>query len=411
MTAVGTAPARSTRSRLVPVYAGVAAVFTGQQLLTPLLPALARELGLAPFAVGVVVSTAAVLGVVLSPVWGRYCQRWGLKRMMVGSVLGSGLALLAFALAAGAGLAGVLGATTCLVLLVATRGVVFGVTCSAVPVVAQSYVSAMTQGERDRVRGIAGLGACVGIGVVAGPSLGGLLAGIDLRVPLYVPAVLVLAAGLLLAAVLRPERLTEQAREPARLSPFDRRVWPYLLFAFVTFLTLTVSQVTLGFLLQDRLGLAPEAAAARTGLLLMAMGGGLVLMQLVVVPRLGWRPRRLIWTGTLAGLLAFTALVLLDDLPSMFVALTVSGAGIGLASSGFMSAPTLLVPAEAQGTVAGYLASADGVAFVLGPLAATALYEVDPLAPYVAGGVLLALLLVFAVAHGREGATATGSGD
>lgn len=379
------------------VLLSVAVVYTGQQMLTPVLPSLTTRLGLDPFAVGVIVSTAAAIGLVLSPVWGRRCGGWGLRRVLVAGVTGSGAALLVVALSAAAGLAGLLSAAACLTLLVVGRGLLFGVACSAVPVAAQAYVASATDQDQDRVRGLAALGACVGFGVVIGPPLGGLLGGLDVVVALVAPALLVLAVGGWLAGHLPPVPATVDA--PSDLSPLDRRVRPHLLLAFGTFLSMTTSQVTLGFLVQDRFEPDLESAALTTGLLLVALGGAYVLTQALLVRWLAWPPVRLERIGTAVGLVGSLGVVVAGGLTVLATALAVSGVGMGLACAGFFSASSLGLPARDQGAVAGLLAAVDGLAFVVGPIAATALYGLSPIAPFIAAGAVLAALLPVAFLH------------
>lgn len=81
------------------------------------------------------------------------------------------------------------------VLVLLSRGLVFGLAWAATPVTAQSYV---TTGEAERVPGMSMIGAAQGLGLAVGPALGGPLSFSGLLTPMYV-APAILAAPTLLA--------------------------------------------------------------------------------------------------------------------------------------------------------------------------------------------------------------------
>lgn len=61
---------------LLLIYVAVFGGYTGMQVLTPILPPLARELRLTEFQLGLVTSAAAVTVAVVSPLWGRRSDQW-----------------------------------------------------------------------------------------------------------------------------------------------------------------------------------------------------------------------------------------------------------------------------------------------------------------------------------------------
>jgi len=381
-------------------FLAVLGAFAGQFVVFPVLPPLAREVGLSEVQLGLVITLAAVAVFVFSPAWGRRSDAWGRKPVLVAGLLGSALALYAFAAVSQLGLAGALSVPTLLVLMLATRGIMFGMVLSAVPVAAQAHVADLTSGERERTKGIAAVGAAQGLALVLGPAVGGLLAGVlGLLGPLYFAPTLVLLAAALVWLLLPAPRPRRAGAAPPRLSPLDGRVWPFLVVGFGLFLSLSIVQITVGFLFQDRLNLSAEETAQAVGLGLFVAGLVLVLAQAAVVPRLGWPPLGLMRSGIPVVAAGLAALAVAQSFAPMVAALALVGLGLGLAIPGYTAAPTLLVAGDEQGGVAGLVAATNALTFVFGPLVGTALYELAPSCPYIVGALLISALFVFVLMH------------
>ena len=386
------------RAILLPCLA-VFGLMAGQQMVNPILPPLARELGFSEIMLGIVYAVGGAGVVLTSPFWGRRSMSWGHRPVLLISLVGGAVGLLAFAVVAQIGLTGALTVPLLFTLVLLSRGLVFGLAWAAAAATAQSYVVDMTSGASERVRGMSMIGAAQGLGLAVGPALGGVLVASGLLVPLYVAPV-VLAVIAVLIAIRLPKPQAHRVR-PATVgvSPLDRRMWPFLTTGFGLYLALAIVLMTVGFLLQDRLALTAQETGRLTGLVMLAAAGMIILVQVVAVPRLGWTPVRLLRVGTVvmtAGMIVVTAA---SDVLLLGAGTAVLGAGMGFGVPGFMSGPTLLASPQEQGAVAGLVGSASALAFMLGPLVGTGLYEIGPSAPYLFGTALLAALAVFAFVH------------
>jgi DHA1 family tetracycline resistance protein-like MFS transporter len=392
----------TTQERRRPVLLVCLAVFglmTGQQMVNPVLAPLARELGFSELTLGVVMAVGASGVVLASPFWGRRAAAWGHRPVLLISLVGAMVGLLAFAVVAQVGLTGVLAVPLLFTLVMLSRGLVFGLAWAATPVTAQSYVADMTTGEAERVWGMSMIGASQGLALAVGPALGGLLSFAGLLVPIYVAPVILAGIAFLVWRLVPKPPVHRASPSTIRVSPFDRRMWPFLTTGFGMFFAFTIVLMTLGFLLQDRLHLTAEKTGQATGLVMLAGAGMIVLVQAVAVPRLGWPPVRLIRVGAVimtGGMLITT--VAANGLV-LGVGVAVLGTGLGFGLPGVMSAPTLLATREEQGAVAGLVSASTALTFVLGPLLGNGLYEVSPAIPYVLGTVLLAALTVFVFVH------------
>lgn len=397
-----TPPDDAARRPQIPLLLGtVFLVYLGQMTLNPIIAPLSREVGLAEWQIGVTISVAALMIVVTSQFWGRRSQSWGRKPVLVSVLALATLTMAGFAWVASLGISGALAGPALFALFVLLRGVGFGSAVAAVAPTAQAYIADVTTDEATRVKGMAGIGAVQGIAMVAGAVLGGALSVLGLLSPLIVVPIL-LALGLVaVVCVLRRESRAELIERPARVRPFDTRVWPFLLAGFGMFTALGFIQVITGFIVQDRLGLDARTTGLVTGGALLAAGLGMVVSQAVIVPRSRWTPPTLLRVGSGIALIGFVALI--PDLGAvpLFLAILLIGAGLGLAMPGYTAGPSLLMHRDEQGGLAGLIGATNGLTFVIAPTAGTALYGLAPALPIAIGAGIMLVVAVFVWVHPR----------
>ncbi|MDF2509115.1 MAG: putative major facilitator superfamily transporter, partial [Microbacterium sp.] len=383
------------------VLGAVFLIYLGQMTLNPIIAPLSREVGLAEWQVGVTISTAAAMIVLTSQFWGRKSQSWGRKPVLEAAFGLAVVAMALFAVLAWLGMTGAITGTLLFVLFVLSRGVGFGTAIAAVPPTAQAYIADVTVDEKARVKGMAGVGAVQGIAMVGGSIVGGVLSASGLIAPLIAVPVL-LAAGLgLIVFRLRREPRHELIETPVRVSPFDPRVWPFLLAGFGMFTALGFIQIITGFIVQDRLGLDAAITGLVTGGALLAAGVGMILAQTVIVPRTGWAPSMLLRAGGLVAFAGFALLIVDAGAVPLFVAIFLVGLGLGIAMPGYTAGPTLLVDRDEQGGLAGVIGATTGLTFVVAPTAGTFLYGVWAPLPIITGTAIMAIVTIFMLVHPR----------
>lgn len=390
-----------SRPQVPLLLSSVLLIFLAQMTLNPIIAPLSREVGLAEWQIGVTISCAALMLVLTSQFWGRRSQSLGRKPVLVLAFTGATVTMALFALVAWLGVQGVVTGTALFVLFVLLRGIGFGASLSAVPATAQAYIADVTHDEAARVKGMAGIGAVQGIAMIGGSVLGGVLALAGLLAPLVAVPILVLLGLVLIGTRLRRETHTELIAEPARVSPLDSRVWPFLLAGFGMFTALGFIQVITGFIVQDRLGLSPQTTGVVTGGALFAAGLGMILAQAVVVPRSGWSPSMLLRVGTLVALVGFILYAIEGGLILLIVGILLIGLGLGIAMPGYTAGPSLLMSREEQGGMAGLIGANNGLTFVITPTLATALYGVWHQLPIILGAVVMAIVVAFVLVHPR----------
>ena len=341
--------------------------------INPVMAPLARETGLAPWQIGATVSGAALMIAVSSQWWGRRAVAIGYKRVLRLSLWITLLALIGFTVVAQMGMWGLIIPSVMFTLFFLLRGMLYGWSMAAIPPTAQAYITDITTSERERVRGMAGIGAAQSLATIGGAVLGGVLAMFGLMAPLVAAPVLVVMSLLLLLALPRADHRTDRKLAP-RMSMFDPRVFPYLLVGFAMFTAIGFPQMVLGFIIGDRYGLNTADTAFWTGVALLAAGIGALGAQLVVIPRITWSPNQLLRRGIVVLLVGLALLIPHFPLWVVCLSLFVQGLGSGLAVPGYSSAPTMLVRHDEQGALAGLLWGNNALSYVLTPTLAGLLY-------------------------------------
>src|SRR6266571_1091674 len=163
----------------------------GLMLVLPLLPLYAKDLHADPITIGFLTASFPVAQLMASPVWGRVSDRYGRRPALLVGLTASAIAYAVF------------GFATSLCLLFVSRfvqGLGGGTTG-----VAQAYV-ADTMAPSERAKALGWLSAATSAGVIIGPALGSLVAGLGQSGPGL------LAAALCLVNVLFAGRWLPESR-------------------------------------------------------------------------------------------------------------------------------------------------------------------------------------------------------
>lgn len=372
--------------------------YVAQNMLNVSIAPLARALDLAEWVVGLAVSMAAVFVALLSQFWGRRSLAWGRRRVLLISLVLALIAGTLFSVAVGLRAGGILGPLAASIAIVLARGPFFGSAVAAIPPTGQALIAEITPDETSRVKGMASFSGAIQLSIMIGSVVSSALAAWWIFAPVHATPWFILVA-LILALLFLPKNSASQPSDdepsvpaslPPRVSWADPRISPWILSAIGTFFTAGVVQITMGFLVEDRLGLSTQTAVSATGLMLLANAAGAMVTQLIILPRLGWPPRRLLRMGTLLGLLALTALAFSNHLALIGAATLVLGVASGLVGPGFNAGGSLAVTDEEQGGVAGVLSATGALTWIVAPVTATALYSWQPLAPFALAGMVLA---------------------
>lgn len=387
-TATTTQPLTATPFTLFPLMIAYMACTMSMMAFVSLIGPLSRELGLATWQAGAAVTVSGVIWMLLARPWGAASDRFGRRRVLLVGTAGFTLAYWALCLFIDLSLHLLPSVALAFFGLMLGRGLI-GVFYAAIPVGGFALIADNVEPEH-RARSMATLGAANAVGLVLGPAVAALLARFSLSLPLYAMAVLPLIAFLVLLFKLpRQELHLKQAPRPVRLG--DPRLRRPMAVAFVAMLCVSVAQITVSFYALDRLGLSPADAAQTAGIALAMVGVALICAQLVV-RKLEWPPLRMIRVGALIAACGYAGSILVDSAWGLWLAFFVSAAGMGGVFPSFSALAANAVEASEQGATAGSIGAAQGLGVVIGPLAGTLIYAVEPRLPYLIAGLLLLLV-------------------
>ncbi len=161
------------RTGLSILFATVLVDMIGFGIVLPLLPFYAEDLGATPFEVTMIIASFSGMQLIAAPIWGRFSDRTGRRRLLIAGLFASAISYLIFALA---------DSIAILLISRAAAGAAGG-TIS----VAQAYVADSTKGE-ERAHGLGLIGAASGLGIMLGPAIGGYFSRFGLGAPGLVAA-------------------------------------------------------------------------------------------------------------------------------------------------------------------------------------------------------------------------------
>ncbi|MFC4146061.1 MFS transporter [Micromonospora mangrovi] len=342
----------------------------GLGLIVPILPALMTtvtgDAGTAVLWSGLLGSTYGLLQFVVSPLLGRLSDRYGRRPVLLASLTCLGADWLAHATASG---------PWTLLVFHALAGA-----CAGTYTVVNAYIADVTAPE-SRARAYGLLGAAFGLGFVAGPTIGGLLGAVDVRLPFFAAAALSLANvayGWFVLPESRPgDRTTplslRMANPVGSLAAVLRRpVLGRLAYArFCADVARMTQQSVWAFFLTYRF--AWDSTHVGVVMAAGALGGAAFQAWAVgpVVRRFG--DKRAAVTGSLAGAASLlgTAFVAVPWLLYVLLVVGVLGSVAGAATQSWISRG---VADHEQGTVQGALTGLGAVAEAVVPVAAGAAF-------------------------------------
>jgi DHA1 family tetracycline resistance protein-like MFS transporter len=338
----------------------------GFGLIIPVLPTLVAELGNVPINQaatigGTLIMTYAMAQFLFSPVIGGLSDAHGRRPVLLLSMAGFAGSMLVAAFA------------TSLWMLFAGR-ILAGITGASYST-ATAYMADVTPPER-RAQTFGLIGVAFGLGFIIGPAMGGLLGGIDIRLPFLAAAGLA-CINMLLGIFRLPESLSPERRRPfdwRRANPvgsvrqISRLGGALRRFAIAYFLWMLAIQVLHGmwaYIAAYRYSWGPTGigtSLAAVGVLAVIVNGLLVRRA---VARFGE------WHTALLGIAAGTAGYLIHVFAAQpalaYLALTVGALG-GLTVPALQALMTSQTSAETQGELQGALGTIAASTVILGPL-------------------------------------------
>ncbi|RXK85761.1 MFS transporter [Filimonas effusa] len=368
----------------------------GMSVVLPLLPFLVgKYLPAQRVVVGMsaLMSVFAVCTFFAAPVLGALSDRYGRKSVLIISLLGSVAGYILF------------GAGGALWILFLGR-IIDGLTAGNISTLF-AYISDTTEPE-ERTRWFAYIGSVMGMGMLAGPALGGLLGSISLSLPFFVTAGIIflsaLAVYFLLPESLPPGKRTRQLslqsfntfshiKEIFRLKEVGMLLTTGVLF----YTGLEIFQFNFTVFLKDVFKWGP----AFIGGILTLAGACDIFSRALLLPFMlkHFSERRIGMIGLLilaTGLISVLLSIMLLSVVFVALAVVLILTGEGLFDPTFNSNLSKSVDVSKQGKLHGVNQSLQSCTRVVVPLGAAVIYYYSPALLYaIAGGIILVTFVLY----------------
>jgi len=345
---------------LITIFLIVFIDLLGFGIILPLLPFIAQKYQANAAQIGLLTATYSFFQLLAAPVLGRLSDRFGRKKILILSQLGSALGFIILAFA------------NSLPLLFLSR-IIDGLTGGNISI-AQAYIADVTD-KKNRARGMGLIGAAFGLGFIFGPALGGALSKISYSTPALVAAFVSFLTVLTTILFLKETVDTKKALETPKTEFSFKELKIVLLIPNLSFLIIIFFLINLAFsLTQGNLALWTEKTfgydPSKNGFIFAYVGVLAVLVQVVVLPFLLKKLNEniILKIASFNLFLSFFLIFLSKNEPIFYLALTFMPLGNGLANPSIQSIASKDVPKEEYGGTLGLLQSAGSMGRILGPI-------------------------------------------
>jgi len=364
----------------------------GFGIVIPLLPFYGEHFQADPFTVSLIMATYSLGQFVAAPFWGRLSDTIGRRPVLIISLFGAVLSYIW------------LGFATTLWMLFAAR-IVGGLMAGNIST-AFAYIADITTVE-NRAKGMGLVGAAFGLGFIAGPAIGGILAGpdplsADFQTPAFVAAAMSFVAFVLTITFLK-ESLPADVRAKTIQGPRPNRwvqmrdamnrpgIGPLITISFLATFVFAGMETTFAMWSRRQLGWGPE----QNGYLFAFIGIIAAVLQGGAVGRLTKRfgEGNLIIQGAVALAIGMIMIPFCTSVGPLVVAMVIIAYGFSVINPALNSLISLRTGASEQGMMMGVARSATTMARVVGPAWAGILFaQLGKEWPYYAGMVLMILV-------------------
>ncbi|MBT6242840.1 MAG: MFS transporter [Rhodospirillaceae bacterium] len=366
----------------------------GFGIIIPLLPFFGEHFDASPAVIGLLMASYSLTQFIAAPFWGRASDRIGRRPVLLITLAGASASYV---------LLGFSNSLWMLFLARALGGFMAGNISTAF-----AYVADITTPE-NRTKGMGVIGAAFGLGFIAGPAIGGILAGpdplnADYRTPSLAAAGLS-AIALTMAFFLLKESLSDEIRKRIAEMPAKNRrqqfksalaepgVGLLIGLSFLATFVFAGMETTFAMWSERRMGWGPQ----QNGYLFAFVGILAALVQGGLVGRLAKRfgETNLVIQGASALALGMLLIPFTNSLATLLGAMVIVAYGFSIITPSLNSLISLQVASSEQGGVMGVGRSATTMARVIGPAWAGLMFSMLGMDwPYFGGAVVMTVVVL-----------------
>jgi DHA1 family tetracycline resistance protein-like MFS transporter len=389
----------------------------GATVILPMLPLyVEKQFHATPLQATLVIAMFYVAQIWAAPWLGKLSDRFGRRPILIISQAGTIVAYLMFFFASqlGAGLER-LGLSVGLsggLLVIYLARIVDGLTGGNVSV-AEAYASDISD-DKSRTQALGLIGGAVGVGHIFGPALAAILSGFGLLAPI-IGAAIMSAVTLLLTVILLEESMTPDKRIASRSIDSSLSIHNLLSSRPVALVITTafvigsyVAAVMTSFSLYAERALFPnqpaEIVARNAGVIIVLMGLGVALSQMLIVGQLTKRlgEQTVVIIGGALLIVSAMGFGLASSVRTVVIPILTYALGYSIAWPSLQSMMTRFGSKEMIGKLLGLFQSAFSLALILAPIGAGLIIQnIGPRAVFYDGVWLLALALILAIVLGH----------
>ncbi|MBY4604500.1 MULTISPECIES: multidrug efflux MFS transporter Bmr [Bacillus] len=360
--------------------------FLGIGLVIPVTPTIMNELHLSGTAVGYMVACFAVTQLIISPIGGRWVDRFGRKIMIVIGLLFFSISEFLFGI----------GKTVEMLFISRMLG---GISAAFIMPGVTAFIADITT-IKTRPKALGYMSAAISTGFIIGPGIGGFLAEIYSRLPFFFAAAFALLAAILSMFTLRePERNPENQDITGQKTGFKRIFAPMY---FIAFLIILISSFGLAsFESLFALFVDHKFGFTASDIAILITGGAIVgaITQVVLFDRFTR------WFGEIHlirySLILSTSLVFLMTIVNSYVSILLVTVTVFVGFDLMRPAVTTYlskIAGNEQGFAGGMNSMFTSIGNVFGPIIGGMLFDIDVNYPFYFATVALAIGIALTIA-------------
>jgi len=361
--------------------------FLGIGLIIPVLPTIMNELNISGTVVGYLTAAFALTSLVVSPIAGRFTDKYGRKIMIILGLAVFAISELLFGLGQSVGV------------LFVSR-ILGGVSGAFIMPAVTAYIADITTMD-TRPKALGYMSAAISTGFIIGPGVGGFLAEIGTRVPFFSAAILGAVATVLSILFLKEPERAEQPEfiEQTNSKSTLRKIFiPMFLIAFlIIFISsfgLAVVESFISLYTDHKFSFTPKDIAIL--ITVSAIIGA--LSQILLFDRITrwWGEIKLIQLCLLISAVFVFVITQVSNYMIIILVITLCFVGFDLIRPAVTSYLSKIAGND-QGFVGGMNSMFTSLANAVGPIIGGVLFDIDIDYPYYLAAVFLAVALGIAM--------------
>lgn len=382
-------------------------------MILPLLAPLIRQMNMAEWQGGALVSAGALLMAISAIYISKQKDRLSIYGLLSLGFVGMTMTWAIFTGLLSYGLEGHIVVGFLFILLILARAV-SGIFMAMPQIALQTYVMTNYVDEKQRSQTMSKFGALNSLGVIVGPLLTTLLLAWGMLTPLWFSLIIFILISFYIVLGFnrhadQSNAQSDQQRVDQRNNLDDQDVFSYrnsmiwFVLGFSLYIAIVTVNLTAGFYIQDHFKVSPQQSAVYFSQCSLIVGVTLVVVQTAISKFLEWSVQRLLWVGLISMLLGLVITLCATQVWIFQSAYVLYGVAVACLIPAFTTGAAQSAPQHLQAKIASLCTATQALSFVFAPLLSTVLYQWHQTVPYLLLiGLMMGLLLYFLIQNLKD---------